>query len=594
MRLLSFVCLLLGSLALCNGLAGPNCQSDTLFLVDSTGSVASIFAQEKEFVQKLLNQLDPEQNRVALIVYSSRYRHSKLHGFHSPQTKAAIAALANNIPFHNGVTMTGAALTAAIQELEKRRSGPANLVVITDGFSFDRVTNQTAELQKISGLRTFAVSVGQSYQKAELLQIAGSADRVFVGPDSIDPLVKALELCAAPATKAPVPPPTSTIAPPSAKPPVEPLAAPPKKEEQSKKEDGGNGYEIEEKTKPTPPPPKPTTQKSTTAATTTQKLATTAATRKSSKPTTAASTPRPTSPSTTKTTPSTTKSAPSTTASSTTTTTTAKPSTTTTPLKATPKSKPSEKKKAEEKPSKKNAGKPNGEANKKKNEASKKPSPKTDKSKPPRKPEEFTDVPSNKQKSCVLDVVFVLDVSSSVNAAFEQMCDAAVEIYDILTNGGHSLHYGVVRFSGNHRSKVVIPMGEHNSTEEFRRGLHTIRSTGGTTYIVNALKQVQEMLHGGADHKTLIVVITDGFIRDDSEKDLSSLKSKATVFLVPSAKEFPLNRAEFKVNELTAIPGACLIGWNEFQKMASKEKYAFLDRDMTGIKKALGDVTAGC
>ncbi|KAI6239182.1 VWFA domain-containing protein [Aphelenchoides fujianensis] len=574
MRLLSFVFLILGSFALCNGLAGPSCQSNTLFLVDSTGSVASIFAQEKEFVQKLLNQLDPEQNRVALIVYSSRYRHSKLHGFHSPQTKAAIAALANNIPFHNGVTMTGAALTAAIQELEKRRSGLANLVVITDGFSFDRVTNQTAELQKIPSLRTFAVSVGQSYQKAELLLIAGSPERVFVGPESIDPLVKALELCAAPATKPPVPPPTSTIAPPSAKPPVEPLAAPPKKEEQNKKEDGGNGYEIEENAKPTPPPPKPTTQKSTTVPSTTQKPATTAATQKTQKLTTAASTSRPTPPSTTKTPPSTTKSVPSTT-SSTTTTTASKPSTTTTPLKTTPKPKPSEKKKSEEKPSKKNAGKPNGDANKKKNETSKKPSPKIDKSKPPRKPEEFTDVPSNKKGSCILDVVFVLDVSSSVNAAFEQMCDAAVEIYDILTNGRHSLHYGVVRFSGNHRSKVVIPMGEHNSTEEFRRGLHTIRSTGGTTYIVNALKQVQEMLHGGADHKTLIVVITDGFIRDDSEKDLSSLKSKATVFLVPSAKEFPLNRAEFK-------------------KMASQEKYAFLDRDMTGIKKALGEVTAGC
>ncbi|KAI6215622.1 Von Willebrand factor, type A domain-containing protein [Aphelenchoides besseyi] len=197
------------------------------------------------------------------------------------------------------------------------------------------------------------------------------------------------------------------------------------------------------------------------------------------------------------------------------------------------------------------------------------------------KNEEFTDVPAKNKtittkpsKSCILDVIFVLDVSSSVHAAFEQMCDAAVEIYqDLITE--NTLHYGIVKFSSSHSSKVVVPMGEHKTADTFRQSLHTISQRGGTTYIVEALKQVQAMLHSQQGHKSLVIVITDGFIRDDPEKDVKDLQSKATVFIVPSAKDFPLNRAEIK-------------------RMASKEKYAFVDRDMDGIKRALAEISAGC
>jgi hypothetical protein len=57
--------------------------------------VKNIFNDQKLYVQKVLNALDPTTNHIALIVYSSRYRHVKLHGFKDEQTRKSISNLAN-------------------------------------------------------------------------------------------------------------------------------------------------------------------------------------------------------------------------------------------------------------------------------------------------------------------------------------------------------------------------------------------------------------------------------------------------------------------------------------------------------------------
>lgn len=97
--------------------------------------MAKIFNDEKLYVQKLLSRFDPSKNHIALIVYSGRNRQAKLHGLKSEQTKKSISSLADYLPFLNGVTFSGAALSTAIKELENRRSSiPANVIVVTDGF----------------------------------------------------------------------------------------------------------------------------------------------------------------------------------------------------------------------------------------------------------------------------------------------------------------------------------------------------------------------------------------------------------------------------------------------------------------------------
>lgn len=116
------------------GLLG--CESDIIILVDSSGSVSKIFKDQKLYVQKLLKSLDPTKNRLALIVYSGGRRYIKLHSLKSKQIRTGISNLSDSISFLNGGTSSGAALEIVLEELKNRRSGvPANVIVLTDGFS---------------------------------------------------------------------------------------------------------------------------------------------------------------------------------------------------------------------------------------------------------------------------------------------------------------------------------------------------------------------------------------------------------------------------------------------------------------------------
>ncbi|KAI6188774.1 Transmembrane cell adhesion receptor mua-3 [Aphelenchoides besseyi] len=548
----AFVCILAITLSNSKGLEAADCKTNTLFLIDSTGSVSKIWIEQKQYVQKVLSKMNAGQDRVALIVYSSRHRTTKLHGFQSSQTKESISTLTNSIPFFNGITATGAALSAALKELENAGSGAVNLVVVTDGFSFDRVNDQVDQLRKVNNLRTFAVSIGHFYQKSELLQIAGSEDHVFIGANSADALINSLQLCAPTEQKTENLSTTTVSITTTEKATTTSTVYTTTKQTIKQKKTNPqevNPYEMQESVDLNTKLVNTTTTQST-SVTTTQSAST-----------------------------STTKSLPSTTQAS---STTQVPTTTTSQIRTSTSSElPTTTKKTKEKVDEKKNKQTTKKSKEKTTSKSEKKTNNSKKKNGQNKNVELTDVPVKNEtittkpsKSCILDVIFVLDVSSSVHAAFEQMCDAAVEIYQNLITE-NTLHYGIVKFSNSHSSKVVVPMGEHKTVDAFRHSLHTISQRGGTTYIVEALKQVQAMLHSQEGHKSLVIVITDGFIRDDPEKDVKDLQSKATVFIVPSAKDFPLNRAELK-------------------KMASKERYAFVDRDMQGIKRALTEVAAGC
>lgn len=71
------------------------------------------------------------------------------------------------LPFFAGVTATGQALNLALSELKNRRKNvPTNLVVITDGFSYDLIDEPVKELHKMTNLRMFAVALSETCRES--------------------------------------------------------------------------------------------------------------------------------------------------------------------------------------------------------------------------------------------------------------------------------------------------------------------------------------------------------------------------------------------------------------------------------------------
>ncbi|KAH7702355.1 Protein C16E9.1, partial [Aphelenchoides avenae] len=102
------------------------------------------------------------------------------------------------LPFIGGITATGAALDVTLKELDKTRSNVgANVVVVTDGFSYDHVEDQAVHLHALENVRTFAVSIGPYRREYELVILAGNEKNVFRSFDTFRELADRLQQCIA-------------------------------------------------------------------------------------------------------------------------------------------------------------------------------------------------------------------------------------------------------------------------------------------------------------------------------------------------------------------------------------------------------------
>ncbi|MFH4980315.1 hypothetical protein AB6A40_007024 [Gnathostoma spinigerum] len=100
------------------------------------------------------------------------------------------------MPFYGGITATGAALGLAIDVLKNRRPNvPTNVIVITDGFSYDIVDGPAAALHKIEGVYTSTVTITPTWRQYELETIAGNRTRIYKGNDSVPKLVEKITSC---------------------------------------------------------------------------------------------------------------------------------------------------------------------------------------------------------------------------------------------------------------------------------------------------------------------------------------------------------------------------------------------------------------
>nr|CTP80707.1 Bm2257 [Brugia malayi] len=131
-----------------------------------------------------------------VIEYSSSLRRQVKLRFIAHKNRTEIVETVKKLPFFAGITATGAALKLALEILQDRRSNVlTNVVVLTDGFSYDLVDEPSSMLHRLPNVRTFTATVTDSWRQYELETIAGEGTRVFKGKYSTRDLAKALTSC---------------------------------------------------------------------------------------------------------------------------------------------------------------------------------------------------------------------------------------------------------------------------------------------------------------------------------------------------------------------------------------------------------------
>ncbi|KAL3983111.1 von Willebrand factor type A domain family protein [Acanthocheilonema viteae] len=172
---------------------------DTLFVVDSTSSVRQFFEDHRNYIIEIINLIFPEfdnEARIGLIEYSSPLRRQVKLPFIAHKNRTDVVEAIRKLPFFAGITATGAALKLALELLQDRRfNALTNVIVLTDGFSYDLVAEPSSILHRLPNVRTFTVTVTDSWREYELETIAGEQSRVFKGKNSARNLAKALISC---------------------------------------------------------------------------------------------------------------------------------------------------------------------------------------------------------------------------------------------------------------------------------------------------------------------------------------------------------------------------------------------------------------
>ncbi|KAM3614607.1 uncharacterized protein V6R79_016766 [Siganus canaliculatus] len=158
------------------------CKSDTVFLLDRSGSITSTnHTVVKNFAVELLKSFS--SSKMSVQVGVAQFSKEPQHEFYLNEYSKLDDSIQHilQMAYKGGETYIGTALEH-IQEyfLPSRgsRSGiPKNLLLISDGDSYDDVEEKGA-LLKALGINVFAIGVGNVHL-LQLLQITGTPERVF-------------------------------------------------------------------------------------------------------------------------------------------------------------------------------------------------------------------------------------------------------------------------------------------------------------------------------------------------------------------------------------------------------------------------------
>ncbi|KAM9309153.1 collagen alpha-6(VI) chain-like [Pholidichthys leucotaenia] len=170
---------------LCNE-TKPDCEKgDLVFLVDQSGSITEDnYNIAKNFTQELVKSFNISQDlwRVAFAQFSDDFQDDfYLNQFYS---KEEVIGHIKNMKKKGGETYIGKALDKIKGYFEKLRGSrqsegvPQNLVVVTDGDSYDDVEDAAIVLRD-KGIQIFVIAIGKKHF-LQLLQIAGTPEKVFI------------------------------------------------------------------------------------------------------------------------------------------------------------------------------------------------------------------------------------------------------------------------------------------------------------------------------------------------------------------------------------------------------------------------------
>ncbi|KHJ44769.1 EGF-like domain protein [Trichuris suis] len=170
----------------------PSQPTDLMFLLDGSGSIgSSVFRDEilrflRDFIS--LFNISSNKTRVAIIQFSDQIRHEL--DFAQSTSITEVEESLNEIHYLTGLTKTGNAIHDMLEVGFSTKRGARPLgsgvhrvaVVITDGRSQDVVTFSAVEARR-NAVLVFAIGVTDHVSEAELIEIAGAKERVFMVKD---------------------------------------------------------------------------------------------------------------------------------------------------------------------------------------------------------------------------------------------------------------------------------------------------------------------------------------------------------------------------------------------------------------------------
>ncbi|KAI1732116.1 von willebrand factor type A domain-containing protein [Ditylenchus destructor] len=163
---------------------GEICPLDWLFIVDSSGSVQTVYDRQKEYLGDVLRQikLGTQAHRVALLQFAGSEIQKTEWSYDTYESSDSVMNAFNQVRHITGTTYIGAALESALKILDaRRRQIPSIVVLLSDGFSQDDATAPAEKIRNLPSSEFFALSIAQLSNSQYLATLTGDAEHVFVG-----------------------------------------------------------------------------------------------------------------------------------------------------------------------------------------------------------------------------------------------------------------------------------------------------------------------------------------------------------------------------------------------------------------------------